>query len=345
MRSPAITVLMPAYNAAPYIEASLSSILQQSFLDFEVLIVNDASTDGTRHLLSQIRDPRIRIIDNEKNLGIVGSLNRGFAAAQGAYIARIDADDYCAPERLELQKSFLDRHPDVLLLGTGGQRLISGKLHGMRIEPETDPAILRWLFHILNPIGHSSMMFRREAVLAMGEYLREEFRYAEDFEFSHRLLARGPVAMLPARLVTYRVLPGGLSRGGLDRVIAKTTAILHDLYDPLLGAQADAAATLVAHHVMAGQPVPSPAAFRALGAALDALLGAYLERHPLLPAQQKRAAERTAELWWQAVLATARQGAPMVAARGYRAFPRWRASTPSPLMLMRAGLAGLLGRP
>lgn len=344
MHSPAISVLMPAYNAAPYIEASLSSILQQSFSDFEVVVVNDASTDGTRRQLSHMRDTRIRVIENKENLGIVGSLNRGFAAARGTYIARIDADDYCAPERLELQKSFLDRHPDVLLLGTGGQRLISGKLHGMRIEPEADPAILRWLFHILNPIGHSSMMFRRDAVLAMGEYLREEFRYAEDFEFSHRLLARGSVAMLPARLVTYRVLPDGLSRGGMDRVIAKAMAVLQGLYAPLLGVQAHVAASLVAHHVMAGQPVPSPAAFEALGTALDALLTTYLERHPLSPEQQRRAAERTAELWWQTVLATARQGAPMAAARGCRAFPRWHAFTPSPLMLMRAGLAGMLRR-
>ena len=114
-----ISVLMPAYNAERYILPSVLSVLAQTFEDFELLVVDDCSTDRTPDILSSIQDRRLRILRNQTNLGIVGSLNRAMAQARGGYIARIDADDYCLPTRFAKQKRYLDEHPDILLVGAG----------------------------------------------------------------------------------------------------------------------------------------------------------------------------------------------------------------------------------
>ncbi|MFH5925480.1 glycosyltransferase family 2 protein [Roseomonas xinghualingensis] len=342
MNPPAVTVLMPAFNAEQYIAESIWSVLSQTFGDFEIVVVNDGSTDGTRSVLSGIQDPRLRIIHNERNLGIVKSLNRGFSAAQGQYVARLDADDYCAPHRLEVQKAFLDANRSVLMVGSGGDALTSGKLEALRVEPEVDPDVLRWLFHIVNPIGHSTMMFRRDAVLAMKEYLRGEFEYAEDFDFSHRLLVLGSVAMMPEHLVVFRRLPEGLSRSSVERVTKKTTAILETLYEPLLGPKGPDAAAVISAYLMAGYPAVTVGEFARLGGALELLVGAFLERNSLTAEQRTRVLRRTSEFWWQAVLTSARNGAPAAALQGFTSF-RWRSEfKPKFVTCARAGAAGLL---
>src|SRR5712664_3536185 len=113
-----LSVLMPAYNAERFIESTVKSVLGQTFENFEFLVVDDCSIDSTAQILSNIKDPRVRVLRNEKNLGIVGSLNRAALEARGHYIARIDADDLCFPTRFAKQIHFLDRNPDIRLLGT-----------------------------------------------------------------------------------------------------------------------------------------------------------------------------------------------------------------------------------
>src|SRR5258708_3960241 len=104
---PRISVLMPAYNAERFIRGSVNSVLAQTFKDFELIVVEDGSQDRTSSILATIRDDRLRVIHNERNLGIVESLNRAMATARGAYIARADADDFCLPTRFEKQYKFL----------------------------------------------------------------------------------------------------------------------------------------------------------------------------------------------------------------------------------------------
>jgi len=341
MSSPAVTVLIPAYNAAQYIGESVHSVLSQTLEDFEIVVVDDGSADQTRDILSCIRDARLRVIFNEKNLGIVRSLNKGFAAARGQYVARLDADDYSTPDRLLAQKAFLDKHQSVVMVGSGGWSLTSGKINALRIAPEADPAVLRWLLHILNPIGHSSMMFRRDVVLAMNEYLREDFEYAEDFEFSHRLLGVGTVAMLPAQLVVFRRLPGGMSRLGVERVLQKTTTILEAVYSPLLGQQATEAAAVISAHLMAGRPMMKDGEFERLANALELLVDSFFRINSLSEGQRVRVLGRTAELWWHAVLSSARLGAPAVALRCFNRFRWWAAFRPEVYTCARAGVAGI----
>ena len=115
---PRVSVILPAYNAEAYLKEAIDSILNQTFPDFQLIVINDCSTDGTEEIIRQYADPRLVPVKNEKNLGIAATLNRGLSLAQGDYIARMDADDISLPHRLERQVAYLDAHPDIAVLGT-----------------------------------------------------------------------------------------------------------------------------------------------------------------------------------------------------------------------------------
>jgi len=115
---PHVTVVMSVHNSERYLAEAIDSFLRQTFADFEFLIINDGSTDGSRPILAQYTDTRIRIIDNDRNLGLSAALNRGCAAARGRYIVRMDADDVALPDRLEKQFAFMERAPDIDMCGS-----------------------------------------------------------------------------------------------------------------------------------------------------------------------------------------------------------------------------------
>ncbi|HZJ14579.1 MAG TPA: glycosyltransferase, partial [Chthoniobacteraceae bacterium] len=204
MSAPSISVLLPVFNAAPLLGDSVESVLDQTFGDFELLIVNDGSTDETAAILREIRDPRVRVLTNSSNRGLTRSLNRGLAEARGEFIARQDADDLCEPHRFERQIAFLRNLPQIPLLGTAGWRVNSStRKTGSNDLPTTHEAIL-WASVTDNPFLHTSVMFRR-AVIAneFGGY-NEEFPICQDFELWSRIAARYQVANLVHRLVRMR---------------------------------------------------------------------------------------------------------------------------------------------
>lgn len=118
MRSPTVSVLMPVYNGAKYLHEAVKSILDQTYADFEFLIVNDGSTDDSEKIILSFKDPRIVIIKNEINIGLINSLNKGLTIAKGKYIARMDADDVAMPQRLELQVKEFNTNPNAIVIGT-----------------------------------------------------------------------------------------------------------------------------------------------------------------------------------------------------------------------------------
>jgi glycosyltransferase involved in cell wall biosynthesis len=123
------------------------------------------------------------VVRNERNLGVVRSLNNGMEQARGRYIARIDADDLCLPTRFVKQKTYLDLHPGVVMVGTEMSVLDGGQVRRSRLPPDPDPMMLRWQFYTSNPLGASSMMFRAATAKLFESYQREAFQYAEDFDF------------------------------------------------------------------------------------------------------------------------------------------------------------------
>jgi glycosyltransferase involved in cell wall biosynthesis len=165
-----VTVLLPVYNAAPYIREAVDSVLAQTYKDFELLIINDGSTDGSKEILESYNDSRIRLI-HQPNMGLIKTLNKGLELAQGKYIARFDADDVCYPERLQEQVDFLNTHPDYVLIGSEADYMDDegNFLFRYKFKYYEDEEI-RAAGFVICPAIHSAVMFLKEKVILAGGY-------------------------------------------------------------------------------------------------------------------------------------------------------------------------------
>lgn len=202
---------MSVHNGEPFIGAAVESILRQTWQDWEFVIIDDASTDGTPSRLASFRDPRIRILRNAENIGLTASLNRGLDLAHGELVARQDADDLSHSERLARQVAFLHANPSVAAVGSQAW-LTDARGHslGRKDFPLGHRGI--WFAHLFdNALAHSAVTFRRAAVLAAGGY-DETFRASQDYELWSRLGERHGLANLRERLVTLRVLESSITR-------------------------------------------------------------------------------------------------------------------------------------
>ncbi len=201
--NPKVTVLMSVYNGEKYLREAIDSILCQTFKNFEFLIIDDGSTDSSAEIIRSYTDPRIRLIQNEKNIGLTRSLNKGLKLAKGEYIARMDADDISLPERLEKQVVFLNQNKCVGLVGTYYVMVNErGKeIHTMNSHFEGKD--LKEKLLELNPFGHGSVMFRAECIEQVGPY-RQQFKSAQDRDFWLRISEVYNVANIPEILYKWR---------------------------------------------------------------------------------------------------------------------------------------------
>ena len=221
---PRVSVVIPAYNAQRYLRESVESVLQQSFKDFECIVVDDGSTDRTPAIIDELaaRDPRVRRLTIEHG-GIVKGLNAGVEAARGQYIVRTDADDICLPNRFERQVRFLDDHPDCVLAGSKVTLVdpynstlwdVEVKANHEQIEAE----LLRgngWA------VIHPSTLLRRDAMLAVGGY-RAEYEWVEDLDLFLRMGQIGRLANLQEPLLRYRQHFASVNRTRLELQVERT---------------------------------------------------------------------------------------------------------------------------
>lgn len=209
--APRVTVLLATYNDEPFLGAAIDSVLAQTFTDFELLVVLDASTDRSRDIVESYRDARVRLLVNETNLGLAASLNRGLAIIASEYVARLDGNDLCYPERLARQVAYLDAHPEVAVAGSQATLIdVAGRSVGKLRRPVTDLG-MRWHRIFASPLVHSSVMFRRAIVWdVLGGY-DGSFRFGEDFELWNRLAKEHAIRNLPETLVAYRDDPFSMS--------------------------------------------------------------------------------------------------------------------------------------
>lgn len=203
---PHVSVILPVYNCRPYLEAAIRSVLDQTYRDFELIIVNDGSTDGSDRVIAALagKDARIQVI-SRPNTGIVGALNDGLAAARGEWIARMDGDDLAEPHRFDRQIAFLRENPRHVALGTGAWTMDArDRIVGRFDAPLETKGITDQLLRGNGAaLLHPSVIFSRQALREAGSYL-PEFCRAEDLDLYFRLLPLGPVANLPERLLRYR---------------------------------------------------------------------------------------------------------------------------------------------
>lgn len=211
--APRVTVAMAVFNNGPYVGEAIDSLLAQSFADFEFLIINDGSTDGSGDIIDgrAAADPRIRVIHQE-NRGFIASLNRLNTEARAPWIARMDGDDVCTPNRLAKQMAFIDAHPgygvvgcEASLIGPDGAPLEQTGL----AKPETHEQVLAALES--KPLmNHNAVMIARQPMLEIGGY-RAAYRHCEDYDLWLRLVDKVRFANLPEELIAYRIYPEQVS--------------------------------------------------------------------------------------------------------------------------------------
>jgi len=217
--NPRVSVLMTIYNAAPYLRRTLDSLSAQTFGDWELVAVENGSRDASPRILSDWGEARLRAVELPENIGRTAALRLGLERARGQYVAVLDADDLCLPERLQREVEFLDAHEDMVLVGAWTDLIDSNDAVVDHYRP---PATHEALIDILageNPIVHSSAMYRREVALEMGGYPRE-LAHSQDMGLWLRLLRCGRMAVLQQTLCQYRVAPAGMTQSRHYRVDA-----------------------------------------------------------------------------------------------------------------------------
>lgn len=221
--NPALSVLLPVFNNAQYLGAALDSVCAQTFRDWELLIVDDHSSDASRNIAEEFaqRDARLKVIGNARTKGVAGALNTGLDAARGAFIARMDADDLCLPTRFAEQLAFLEKHPELSMCGTAVQTI--GAEKRARYYP-TDAQKLR-AFTLFNcPFAHPTVLWRR-AWFEREQLRYDETAYPEDYELWSRVVTQFPAANLARVLLHYRVHATSSTGVGWQRMDAQAARI------------------------------------------------------------------------------------------------------------------------
>ncbi len=205
-----IAVLMPTYNCAKYLSESIDSILNQTYTDFDLYIYDDCSTDNSKEIVENYRDDRVYYRKNEVNLGISKTLNKGLVDLLENYefIARMDADDWAYPERLQMQIDFMERNQDISLCGTQGfwlKNLTEKPSSGW--EYPINHSYLKLYLLFAASFGHSSLIFRNSFFIANNLKYNEIIKTCEDWDLWIRVSKIGKVHNLPSFLMKYRIVP------------------------------------------------------------------------------------------------------------------------------------------
>lgn len=246
--APRVTVFIPVHNREHYVRVAINSILAQTWTDFELLVVDDGSTDGTRAVLDAYSDPRVRVEILPGNLGIPAARNHGLELARGEYIALLDSDDHAYPERLARQVRFLDSHPEIAEVGSwcsfmDSEGRMLDKIRRQPLAPEDIHAHM--LFHC--PMVNRTVMARTET-LRQRRY-RTDFPRCQDYEMNARLVTEGErLANLPEVLVCGREHPGRFTGSTGDLGRDRKMAVFRALLEPI-----DIAPTndeLLRHHAL-----------------------------------------------------------------------------------------------
>ncbi len=223
-KTPSVTVLMPVHNGERFLSDAVASVLRQTYDDFELLIVDDASTDSSARIADSFNDPRVRLITGQGRLRFAGALNLGLELARGRYVARMDADDICRPERLAVQTAFLDSRPEIGMCGAWVRTFGSGKrlVHEFPVGNGHIKAYA--LFD--NPFSHPTIMVRRNLLDKFALRFIDEYYPTEDFEIWTRAVRCFSCENIGQVLLDYRVHPASMSVAGWTEMDAQALRVV-----------------------------------------------------------------------------------------------------------------------
>lgn len=257
MTKPLISVVMPTHNTPhAYLRQAVESILTQTLADFELIIIDDGSTEGDADVVSAYGDRRIRLLQNETQRRLPYSLNRGIEAARGRYIARMDADDIALPRRFERQVAFLETRPEIGILAARAQNF--GDVGGLFASMAASPEELRAQLFFGSSINHPSVMMRKSFLDTHGLRYNEAFHCAEDYELFARAAFAGELAELPCVLMRYRRHKRQLSETEREAQIQTANRVRAWLL-ARIGITVDEAQMQAHYALCTGQPQPEAA--------------------------------------------------------------------------------------
>ncbi len=196
-----ISIVMPMYNAAPYLREAIHSILSQTIPDWELVIIDDCSSDNSAEIAAGFKDERIRLFSFPAKKGISEALNYGISLSKSEFVGRMDADDICVANRFETQLRFLASHPEIALVGSALKTFPTPEVAWTSPEEHRD---IRLEMMFRNPFYHPTVIFRRAAFESLAEGYRPEFEPAEDFDLWERMSRNFQVANMPDILLHYR---------------------------------------------------------------------------------------------------------------------------------------------
>lgn len=230
--SPKVTVAMPIYNGVATLQRAIDSVVVQTYRDFELLIIDDGSSDDSIERISKNSDPRIRLLVHEKNRGLAETRNHLVEESRGEYVAWLDQDDWAHPERLASQVAKMGADANLVLCGTwtrhrteGPQSLTHRVAERVLERVPTDDAGLRALSVFRNPFSTSSTIVRRSAIIDTGLAFDQSFAPAEDFDIWAQISTLGTIGMIPKVLTHVTFLPSGASSVGAERQILNARRI------------------------------------------------------------------------------------------------------------------------
>lgn len=279
-RSPQVSVVIVTYNCDRYLPIAVESILRQTFSDLELIVIDNASTDGTRQFLDSVTDPRLVRINNPRNGGPQAA-NLALPVARGRYLARLDADDVALPDRLRRQFEFMEAHPDIGLCGSAYEEIDENGKHRNQSAVVQDAAEIRWQLGWQNFIGHSTVMARTQLVTSLGGY-REDLWCVQDYDLISRVALTSKVTMLPDCLVQYRVYSNSITHVRNEEMLRTSLQVSVAHLEKSLEATLDSNITNAAIRIMRQLECPPETDWQAaLG-----LIARYTSRHTIaMPAE------------------------------------------------------------
>lgn len=326
--SPKVTVLIPVFNRERLVDAAIRSVIEQDFADFELLVVDDGSTDRTPEVLERWRerDPRVVVVTSPTNQGIPGALNLGLAHARGQYVARLDSDDLMLPRRLAAQAAVLDARPEVVLVSCAYEVVDLQGRHLGTWKGDEPSEVMAFLLSFYNFVGGGGqVMFRLAEVLEEGGYARE-YPSSEDYDLWVRLLRRGRIETLPFVGMTKR----RHGKQSLQQYGAIKRANWSGITRASLGRQLrravrdDEIAALLTVWRLDGELGQSPLADEVLAEAFARFRGQVPDR-----ALQARARRAIARQWYVAARHFARRGHPLESLKYLARAARWLVTPPA----------------
>lgn len=339
---PRVSVLITTYNAAEFIVETISSVLNQSFQDFELVVVDDGSTDDTFVILSRFTDSRVRLLRAPHNLGVVGARNFGYRLLRGSYVATLDHDDVWQPTRLEQGVAILDVEPTTVLVGTQCALLSADQVIEFERYKGMTSMLLRWLLLTTCPIIYSSLLFRREvAQLPDGGFMHPDVLYADDYELMLRLSSQGDCAVIDLPLTLYRMHGNNTTNLVRPEMAQNATKVLAKFYTRWFGSEAAAAAELMHRHIVQRQAATSLGQLEGLAVVLIGLRDGFLTTYQPKHEDRRRIVENAKDAYWRVVRASVRTGRVWLVGC-YLRHPSLASVQPFPVDLAESLIIGLV---